>query len=136
MAAATMSPLAKKLQIRPGMKVALVNAPPGIADILRPLPQDATISRSATSDAVIAFARDKAELAKVAPQAIKLVNAKALIWVCYPKGGTRAGTDLNRDRLWLYLYERFRLQAASLVAVDDTWSAMRFRPQGAGKAWP
>jgi hypothetical protein len=118
------------------MKVALVNAPVGTAEKLRPLPDQATFSRGTAADAVIAFARDKAELAKVAPRAIKLVTPKALIWMCYPKGGTKAGTDLNRDRLWLELEVRFGLQAASLVAVDETWSAMRVRPRGAGKAWP
>ena len=45
----------------------------------------------------------------------------------YPKGGAKAGTDLNRDVLWQLVGPR-GWTGVSLVAIDDTWSAMRFRP--------
>jgi hypothetical protein len=44
-----------------------------------------------------------------------------------PKGGKRAGTDLNRDILWS-LVEQHGWAGVRLVAIDDTWSSMRFRP--------
>jgi hypothetical protein len=128
------SPLAKKLQIKPGHSVGLVNAPAGMATKLEPLPDGAnTHARSGTHDAVIAFAKDQAELMKVAPTAIKMTKSDGLLWICYPKGGTKAKTDLNRDVLWQIVEERHGLEGVTLVAVDDVWSAMRFRPPGAGK---
>ena len=127
------SPLAKKLQIKPGMKVALVNAPAGTAEKLRPLPDDASISRGTAADAVIGFAKDDAELRKIAPQAIKAMKADGVLWLSYPKGSAKVRTDLNRDTLREIVDERHGLEGVSLVAVDETWSAMRFRSRGAGK---
>jgi hypothetical protein len=49
-----------------------------------------------------------------------------MLWVCYPKG-SKNSTDLSRDVLWKAMEEN-GLVGVTLVAVDDTWSAMRFRP--------
>lgn len=129
------SALAKKLQLKPGAKVALVNAPAGMAKKLVPLPDGAKVAGPrAHADAVIGFAKDRAELARVAPQAIGRVGADHLVWLCYPKGGAKAKTDLNRDVLWELVADGHGLEGVTLVAIDETWSAMRFRPKGAGKA--
>jgi len=130
----TISALAKKLQLKPGMKVALVNAPAEAAAALRPLPEGARVSGGMSADAVIAFAKDDAELGKIAPQAVKAVRPDGLLWLAYPKGSGKLKTDLNRDVLRETAAERYGLEGVSLVAVDETWSAMRFRPKGAGKA--
>jgi hypothetical protein len=128
------SALAKKLQIKPRAKVALVNAPAGIEAKLRPLPAGAAIeSEGGAHDAVIAFAKDQAELTRVAPQAIRAVKPDGLLWLCYPKGAAKVKTDLNRDVLWQIVEERHELEGVTLVAIDETWSAMRFRPPGAGR---
>jgi hypothetical protein len=94
----TTSPLAKKLQLRPGHKIALVNAPRDIAEKLRPLPEHATVTTaSAPRDAVIAFANDQAGLGKVATHAIKALKPDGLLWLAYPKGTPKVKTDLNRE---------------------------------------
>lgn len=43
-----------------------------------------------------------------------------------PKAG-KLGTDLNRDKLFK-LVEPHGIEGVRLVSIDDTWSAMRFRP--------
>ena|SRR3989442_1320996 len=126
---ASSASLSNKLLIKPGYRVAVINAPPGYAEKLRPLPEGAELlARPGRDlDAVVAFARDAGELERIAPSAMKAVKPDGLLWVCYPKGGAKAGgTDLNRDVLW-ELMNRERLVGMSLVAVDETWSAMRFR---------
>ena len=124
---AGMNPLAKKLLIRPGSRIALVNAPPGYAGRLAPLPDGAeVVDLQPGLDVVQVFARDRADLERAAG-ALGSVRDGGLLWVCYPKGGTKAGTDLNRDVLWEEL-ARSGLTGVTLVAVDETWSAMRFRP--------
>src|SRR5688500_9759780 len=62
------TPLAKKLGVKAGYKVGLVNAPQGIAAKFTVLPEGATVSEKAGkgSDIVIGFLRKEAELAKVA----------------------------------------------------------------------
>jgi hypothetical protein len=130
------SALAKKLQIKPGMQVALVNAPAGIAKSLEPLPDRAALVPPGPSrDAVIAFVGDDAELRRIAPQAVKSLKNDGLLWLAYPKGTARTKTDLNRDILREVVAERHGFEGVSLVAVDETWSAMRFRPRpGSGTA--
>src|SRR5215471_13796028 len=122
-----MSPLARKLLIKPGSRVALVNPPAGYAERLQPLPDDAElVDIEPGLDVLQVFVQDRAALDQAAP-ALRSVRDGGLLWVCYPKGGRKAGTDLNRDLLWAAMGEQ-GLTGVTLVAVDETWSAMRFRP--------
>lgn len=114
--------------------MALVNAPSGTLSKLEPLPAGAKVTTKASkADVVLGFAKGQAELMKIAPVAIKMAKADGLLWLCYPKGGAKANTGLDRDVLWQIVEERHGLEGVTLVAVDETWSAMRFRPPGAGK---
>lgn len=126
----TVSPLARKLLIKPGHRVAVMNAPAGHVDKLRPLPEGAELvdPLGEAIDVVQVFVRDSSELERVGPAAVKATKPDGLLWVCYPKGGRRAGTDLHRDILWDLMGKQSRLVGVSLIAVDETWSAMRFRP--------
>ena len=122
-----MNALARKLQIKPGSRIALVNPPAGYAERLEPLPGGAqVVDLQPGLDVVQVFAHDRAQLERAAG-ALGSVRDGGLLWVCYPKGGKKAGTDLNRDLLWQEL-SKLGLAGVTLVAVDDTWSAMRFRP--------
>ena len=38
-------------------------------------------------------------------------------------------TDLNRDILWRHMQKK-GLSGVRQVAIDEVWSAMRFRPKG------
>src|SRR5262249_55238801 len=101
--------------------------PAGYAERLEPLPEGvALVDLQPGLDVVQVFARDKAALEQAVP-ALHSVRDGGLLWVCYPKGGKKAGTDLNRDLLWEEL-GRAGLTGVTLVSVDETWSAMRFRP--------
>lgn len=119
--------LATKLLIKPDARVLLLNAPIGYAKKLEPLPTGATITdkRGRSANVVVAFVRDSGELKRLATS-FGALEEEAMLWVCYPKGGTTAGTDLDRDILHAAMLKH-ELTGVSLVAVDDTWSAMRFR---------
>ena len=122
------TPLAKKLGVKAGYKVGLVNAPQGISAKFTVLPEGATVSEKAGkgSDIVIGFLRKEAELAKVADAGQKALKPEGVLWMCYLKGGAKVGTDLNRDILWRAA-KPLGLEANSQIALDDEWSAMRFR---------
>ena len=120
------SALTRKLLLKTGFRCRVINAPDGYLEQLQPLPQGAQLDGGESLDFVQLFARDASELDRFAPEAISSVKADGLLWVCYPKGGTKAGTDLNRDRLWQLMSGR-GLTGVTLVAIDQTWSAMRFR---------
>ncbi|RAP77954.1 YdeI/OmpD-associated family protein [Paenibacillus montanisoli] len=82
-----------------------------------------------TYDFVMLFAKDIASLNEHAPKALKAVKRDGLLWICYPKGTAKIRTDINRDRGWKAVKDE-GWEGVSLVSVDETWSAMRFRPVG------
>lgn len=107
----------------------IMNAPAGYASLLDPLPDGAEVVDSVAqgADVVQLFVSDTAELARDAPAAVKALKTDGILWVCYPKGGKKAGTDLSRDTLWDLMGKQTGLVGVTLVAVDGAWSAMRFR---------
>lgn len=56
----------------------------------------------------------------------KLVYVRTLAEVERKAG--QLDTDLNRDILWRHMLKK-GVQGVSQVAIDATWSAMRFRPK-------
>jgi hypothetical protein len=123
------SPLAKKLQLKPGTRAAVVNAPDGFLELLLPLPEEAEVSAILTSgcDLVQVFVQSLSGVEKNIPRAVKALKPGGLLWVAYPKGGKKAGTDLNRDILWEAM-KKYDLEGVTLVAIDERWSSMRFKP--------
>jgi hypothetical protein len=123
------SGLVKKLLIKPGYQALILNAPAGYLERLEPLPEGVTLTQepSTNLDWVQLFVQDTAALAQWIPVALASVKHDGLLWICYPKGGAKANTDLNRDSLW-QLIESMGLRAVAMVAIDEQWSAMRFRP--------
>ena len=113
-----------KLQIKPGQRVATLAGDGDVPSVVTP---DANPSADAASaDAVVAFARNRAELDTVAAPAVEAARQDRLAWIAYPKAG-KLGTDLNRDILAALLTAR-GVQPVRQVAIDETWSALRFRP--------
>jgi hypothetical protein len=48
------------------------------------------------------------------------------VWLGYPKA-RKLGTDLNGDSLWELLAGN-GIRPVRQIAIDETWSALRFRP--------
>jgi hypothetical protein len=122
-----------KLQIKPGQSVVVLGKPEdvdleagAVGDAQSAAPVRAELDADA-ADAVIAFVTRSDDLLG-APVTAALAAARrdALAWVAYPKAG-KLGTDLNRDSLAAAMIER-GVRPVRQIAVDDTWSALRFRP--------
>ena len=112
--------LSRKLQVKPGQSVAVLNAPPGLV-----LPGVPAAAAAGDADVLVAFVTRRDDLPS-AEQAIAAARADRLAWISYPKGG-QLGTDLNRDRLAAAL-SAHGVQPVRQVSIDGTWSALRFRP--------
>ena len=78
-------------------------------------------------DFVQVFVKSISELEKQAPVAIKAVKYDGLLWICYPKQSSGIKTDINRDTGWSVV-QQAGLRPVTQMAIDDTWSALRFRP--------
>jgi hypothetical protein len=112
--------LAKKLNLKPGMQVKVLLKPRGLEL------GDLELSSSAKADALLLFAPTLADVKAKGALVIAAAKADGLAWIAYPKAG-QLGTDLNRDVLWKHLLG-LGAQGVRQVAIDDVWSAMRFRP--------
>jgi hypothetical protein len=123
-------PLTEKLQLKSDRLFA-PNVPPGVKPLLRGV---RCASRApAVVDATLLFAKDQAELRRVFALVDGRLGDDALVWICYPKGASGVPTDLNRDRGWAPV-DAAGLVGVRQVAVDDVWSALRFRRAAARKA--
>lgn len=121
--------LAQKLGIKPGHKLLLMHAPEGCAEKLQPLPEGASIESTPGEnyDAALVFVRNKAEIDDYAPSALGSVKYDGLLWFAYPKKSSKIPTDIHRDVGWGTV-KGAGFEAIAQVAIDETWSATRFRP--------
>jgi hypothetical protein len=110
--------LEKKLLIKAGKSVMLINAPQGFSKEVKP---------TNNADVVIAFVKSKADIIKLSPKAIKSVKEDGVLWFAYPKISSGIKTDINRDNGWSVLQEK-KFEPVTQIAIDETWSALRFKP--------
>lgn len=116
--------VATKLQIKPGSNVAVLHEPGGID--LELSDDHSAIDDPEAADTVILFVTNRNELDERAKPFLEAASRDALAWLAYPKAG-QLDTDLNRDSLWELLGTR-GIRPVRQVAIDDTWTALRFRP--------
>jgi hypothetical protein len=113
--------LARKLQLKPGQALSAQHAPEGL---------DLDVAAGSGDDvpapATLVFVTTFAEAEERVGPAVEAAAADHLAWVAYPKAG-RLGADLNRDSLAAFMTAR-GVRPVRQVAIDDTWSALRFRP--------
>lgn len=75
----------------------------------------------------LAFVTRKAEVDQLAPQVAKRFPGDSIIWFAYPKGTSKKySCDFNRDTGWDKL-RAVGFDTVRAVAIDDDWSALRFR---------
>jgi hypothetical protein len=75
---------------------------------------------------ILAFASDRATLARVAARALDLYGVGGRLWFAYPKKTGPVRSDLDRDHGWEPLTQAGLLPVTQ-VALDHIWSALRFR---------
>jgi hypothetical protein len=125
----SLSPLQKKLGIKPHMRMRIVAAPDRYIESLAPLPNGAHISSAQDGPFAFVqlFATTAAALNLSAQKLPRDAGEKTLVWVAYPKLGSRLAGELSRDKVRAILSD-MGWRAVSIVAIDEVWSALRFRP--------
>ena len=69
-------------------------------------------------------------MAKASPAVPKLLKSAApgaLVWITYPKKTSGVESDLSREEVWAAM-EGTGWRPVSQIAIDEVWSALRFRP--------
>ena len=129
------SELAKKLGIKPGLRVLIMNPPNGYKSLLEPLPKNVQVllGGSGPFDVVQCFVSSQADVEKHARNALSAAAPGARVWLTYPKKTSKVRSDISRyvgwDAIWAVGWE-----GMAIASVDETWSAMRFRPSAEVKS--
>jgi hypothetical protein len=120
--------LVQKLRIKPGQRVAVLNAPESEDDLLSAFPDGVSVvdDPEGSFDQVHLFVRNRAELGRLTPRAVGALEPQGLLWVYFPKLTSGAQTDLTRDRGWEPL-KSAGFSGVSLISLDEIWSAFAFR---------
>ncbi|MFD2514170.1 YdeI/OmpD-associated family protein [Pontibacter locisalis] len=125
-----MTAIGKKLQLKNGQSLLLVNAPEWFGQSLVAEGHNVTVADEAPSmgayDAVQLFVRSKEELVHFAPEAIALLKPGAMLWIAYPKKSSGIKSDLTRDEGWKPVAE-LGFAGVRQIAIDEAWSSLRFK---------
>jgi hypothetical protein len=120
--------IAEKLQIKPN--AALWLSHPEHLPLVEPLPAGARVVGALGEATVGLIFVDSAATTREQCDAHRDDLAKpGILWVAYPKGNK---VDINRDSLWKIVAE-YGMRPNSQIAIDDTWSALRFRANKEGE---
>jgi hypothetical protein len=120
------TPLPRKLGIKPGHRVLVLNAPDGFAETLGELPDGVALRGSARgkADVIVSFHDRRAELARRMPKLRALMEPAAGLWIAWPKRASKLPTDLTEDVV-RELALANTLVDNKVCAIDETWSGLR-----------
>ncbi|HSV63122.1 MAG TPA: DUF3052 domain-containing protein [Chthoniobacterales bacterium] len=126
MAGYSKTPLAQKLGIKPGAKVAVLNGPIGYPKWLAPLPEKISFTDKAEAGAgfVHLFVSERATLEKELKRLRRLLDNTGVLWVSWPKKSSRVATDVTEDVIRDVCLP-LGFVDVKVCAVDDTWSGLK-----------
>ena len=124
-----MASIVKRLGLKPRMRALVLRAPSGYMNSLSPLPDQVEISEDlgGLHEFVQLFAMKKSDIAKTAKKLLQSAAPGALVWISYPKRASGLDSDLSRETVWAAM-EGTGWRPVSQIAIDEVWSALRFRP--------
>jgi hypothetical protein len=119
------TPLPRKLGIKPGHRVLLVDAPAGFGETtLGALPDGAALGEHPTADVIVAFCTARAEVERRVPELRERMDPAAGLWIAWPKRASKVATDVTEDVV-REIALATRLVDNKVCAIDATWSGLR-----------
>ena len=120
------TPLPRKLGIKEGHRVGLLDAPGGSDRTLGELPDGVETRTSARGrlDVVVYFATSRAALTRRFDPLARAIFPDGGLWIAWPKRASGLETDLTEDVVRDLALER-GLVDNKVCAIDDTWSGLR-----------
>jgi hypothetical protein len=120
------APLPKKLGIREGDRVALLDAPDGFERTLGELPDGVATRTSARGsvDVVVFFSASRSALERRFASLARAIFPDGGLWIAWPKRASGLETDLTEDVVREIALE-VGLVDNKVCAIDDTWSGLR-----------
>jgi hypothetical protein len=120
----------QKLNLQAQTEIVLFNVPKSFEPEFAKL-QNVKILRNPKKPAslqfALAFAQQQAEFDRLSKLLAVHSSGDAVLWFAYPKGTSKRFTcDFNRDTGW-HIIRDAGFDSVRQVAIDEDWSALRFR---------
>jgi hypothetical protein len=127
MAGYSSTPLLKKLGIKAGDSICVIDPPVDYFTWISPLPEDIVVNDNCRGrlNFIHIFAHNVKSMRKELGRARKHLNSSGMIWVSWPKKASKAETDLDENKireagLGLGLVD------VKVCAVTEFWSGLKF----------
>jgi hypothetical protein len=113
------TPLEKKLGIKAGHRVVVLDRPDGFE-----VPGDGEVVTRPPFDVVLLFVMARADLERVWPKVTAGLVADGAFWVAWPKKASKVPTDMTEDIVREVALPQ-GLVDNKVCAIDDVWSGLR-----------
>ena len=105
----------------------VLNAPKEIKDALIALGMKTSFNKDVKSTNTLIFINNNEEFLNFLKHDLENIEPDSIVWFAYPKGTSKIKTNINRDTIRATA-EGFGLKTVTAISIDETWSALRFRP--------
>ena len=120
------TPLAKKLGVKSGDIIKLVNQPSHYSGLFTDFPENVTEAANigAHKNFIHFFTTNVSELEQILPQLKKEIFQNGTIWVSWPKKASKITTDITENSIRDFAIS-IGLVDVKVCAVDDVWSGLK-----------
>jgi hypothetical protein len=126
MAGYSQIPLIKKLGIKSGMKISIVNAPEDFSNVLGEMPEVKSIAKPTKDmDFILYFTDSKKEYEKNFPKLGATLISNGMLWIGWPKKASKIPTDLNENIIRDFGLAN-GLVDVKVCAITEKWSGLKF----------
>jgi len=111
-----------KLHIKPGIHISIINSPPEYKRRLGHY-----VETNGPFNFIQLFIWTGEELDQHLPKVIDKLQPQGILWISYPKLSSDMKSDISRDNC-RDITQAFDYRTVSQISIDETWSALRFKP--------
>jgi hypothetical protein len=126
-----MTPLFKKLNFKDHAHILVLDAPASLDAELAAMGTFTEVVQNLADASTVTFAigfvMTQVQIDTLMQALAPKLEGDATVWLCYPKGSSKKyKCDFNRDTGWDRIAQ-YNLEPVRQVAIDEDWSALRFR---------
>jgi len=121
------TPLVKKLGIKEGNSILIVNPPDNYIELLGGLPPNIhrALPGEINIDFIHYFETSLSTFEQKFFQLKEQLTRDGMLWISWPKGSSKVETDLNRDIIREYILHTDMVDI-KVFSVDEIWSGLKF----------
>ncbi len=122
-----MNPVLKKMLYKGQSSCLVLKAPPEFLQVMNGFEAPVDTAPNGKYVWALAFVRSLKEAEEIAKAVPSFLQDNGIFWLAYPKSTSKKyKADINRDK-GNDLMASYRLVGVFMVAIDDDWSAIRFK---------